>query len=163
MLERECRLYAWFMDYTRKLADGIDEAEMDIVPAEGMNTPRWILGHLAVAGDFGAKWLGAPTQCPKAWYPAFGPGSKPDAVPSPAPTKEELLATLERIYQAVTEAAKTASPEALAKPHTFAPVLEAFPTVADFVAHLMTTHPTLHLGQLSAWRRLRGKPAVLGF
>jgi hypothetical protein len=37
------------------------------------------------------------------------------------------------------------------------------PRMADFVAHLMTTHAASHLGQLSAWRRLRGLPAVLGF
>lgn len=163
MLERECRLYAWVLDYTKKLADGIDESEMDAQPAPGLNTPRWIFGHLAVSGDFAAKWLGAPTQCPKAWYKAFGPGTSPDAPVSPPPTKQELLAVIEKIYHAVTTAAKTASPEALAKPHTFAPVLEAFPTIADFLAHLMTTHPMLHLGQLSVWRRLRGKPAVLGF
>lgn len=163
MLERECLLYAWVLDYTKKLANGIDESEMDVLPAPGLNTPRWIFGHLAIAADFAAKWVGAPPKCPKAWYAAFGPGSKPDAVPSPAPTKEELLGVIEAQCLAVSAAAKAASPEALAKPHSFAPVIEAFPTIADFVAHLMTTHPMLHLGQLSAWRRLRGKPAVLGF
>lgn len=163
MLEREIRLYAWVMDYLRKLCNGIDESEMDVQPAPGLNTPRWILGHLAVAGDFAAKWSGAPAHCPKEWYPAFGPGSKPEAPPSPPPTKQELLAVIEKIHAAVTAAVKVATPEALAKPHTFQPVLEAFPTIADFLAHLMTTHPMLHLGQLSVWRRLRGKPAVLGF
>ena len=163
MLERECRLFAWVIDYMNKLADGIDESEMDVQPAPGLNTPRWVLAHLAVAWDFGARWLGAATHCPKAWYQAYGPGSKPDAVPSPAPTKQELLAVIQAQFASLLAAAAAATPEALAKPHTFAPVREAFPTIADFVAHLMTTHPMLHLGQLSAWRRLQGLPAVLGF
>jgi hypothetical protein len=163
MLERECLLYAWVMDYARKLADGIDEDRMDAQPAPGLNTPRWIFGHLAVAADFGLKWLDQPRLCPKAWYGAYGPGSKPDAAPSPLPTKKELFAVMEAQFASITSAVKSASPEALTQPHTFAPVLQAFPTVGDFLAHLMTTHPMLHLGQLSAWRRLQGLPAVLGF
>ncbi len=163
MLERECLLNEFVLYYLQKLVDGIEDSELDLQPAPGLNTPRWILGHLAVAADFAAKWTKVPTRCPKLWYKAFGPGSNPKEVPSPAPTKEELVAVIIEQCRSVANALKSASPEALNQPHDFAPVMKAFPSIADFVAHLLTTHPMLHLGQLSVWRRLHGKPAVLGF
>jgi len=42
-------------------------------------------------------------------------------------------------------------------------VKAALPTVGDLLLHVMTAHPMLHLGQLSAWRRLMGLGSVLGF
>ena len=38
---------------------------------------------------------------------------------------------------------------------------ESLTTVGELVAHLMTTHPAFHLGQLSTWRRANGLPSVL--
>lgn len=163
MFERECRLHAFVLDYTKKLAQGIDESQMTLQPAPGMNTPLWILGHLAIASDFAATSLGLPMNCPRAWHKAFGPGSDPNAVRPPHPTKAELLQIIEANHARIAEALQSVTPEQLAQPNTFEPTTRAFPTVGDLLAHLMTTHPTMHLGQLSAWRRLQGLPAVLGF
>jgi hypothetical protein len=51
-------------------------------------------------------------------------------------------------------------PEALARP---APerMRSRFPTVANVLLGLMTSHFASHLGQLSAWRRAVGLPSVL--
>jgi hypothetical protein len=165
MLEYERSAYAWVLDYARKLADGIAEADMAVQPAPGMNTPLWILGHLAIVADYAAKLLGEPRECPRPWHVAFGPGSKPDTVPEPAPTKAELLAALESQHARISAAAARVDAERLRQPHPFelAPLKAAFPTVGELLTHMMTTHPAMHLGQLSAWRRLRGLPAVLGF
>jgi hypothetical protein len=54
-----------------------------------------------------------------------------------------------------------ANPEAMWQPQSLI-FPQHFPTVADMIAHLMTTHPCVHLGQLSAWRRYYGLPSVLG-
>jgi uncharacterized damage-inducible protein DinB len=165
MLDHERTAYAWVLDYTRKLADGIPEADMAVQPAPGMNTPLWILGHLAVVADYAAKLLGEPREGPRAWHVAFGPGSRPEAPPDPAPTKAALLAALEAQHARVSAAAARLAPERLREPHPFdlAPLKASFPTVGELLTHMMTTHPAMHLGQLSAWRRLRGLPAVLGF
>lgn len=163
MLERECLLNSWVLDYAKKLAHGIDEDKLTLQPAPGFNTPLWIFGHLAIAADFAPMFLGLPRGCPKEWHKVFGPGSDPTAVPLPHPSKAEMLAAFESAHHRVVEALKTATPETLGKPHSFAPTKDVFPTVGDMIAHLLTTHPMLHLGQLSAWRRLQGLPAVLGF
>ncbi len=163
MLERERLLSRWVLDYARKLADGIDDAAMTAQPAPGLNTPLWIYGHLAMASDYAGVLLGLERGCPKAWHKAFGPGSDPAAVPPPHPTKQELLAALDANHARVAAALKAATPEQLARPNTFEFTKQALPTTGDMIAHLLTTHPMLHLGQLSAWRRLRGLRAVLGF
>lgn len=163
MLDRECLLNAWVLDYTRKLAAGVTEEHLTDQPAAGMNTPLWIFGHLAVASDYALMFLGGSRDCPKEWHKAFGPGSDPAAVPPPHPTLAEMLSAFEANHKRVVAALKTVTEEQLAKPNPFEPTKAAFPTVGDMLGHLLTTHPMLHLGQLSAWRRLRGLPAVLGF
>ena len=60
------------------------------------------------------------------------------------------------------DAVKGVTAAQLAAPSPFAPMLELLPTAGDLLAHVLTTHATMHLGQLSAWRRLKGLPAVLG-
>ena len=78
------------------------------------------------------------------------------------PSKEELFATVEAGYRRTLEAAGRATPESLAQPQPGPFYVDDFPTVGDLVAYLMTTHPCLHLGQLSSWRRLKGLPSALG-
>jgi hypothetical protein len=162
MFERECRLYAFVLDYARKLVADIDESDLSVQPAPGMNTPRWILGHLCMAADSAAQLLGQPAACLPAWVKGFGPGSDPANPPTPTPSKAELLAFLESAHARVSAAVATVKEERLAERHNFAPLQQVLPHVGDLLLVLMTTHPMMHLGQLSAWRRLRGLPAVLG-
>ena len=162
-MEPALHLNAFVLHYATKLADGIPEEAMDEEGAPGMHSPRWILGHLAMAQAFGVRLLGGAPACPKEWSKAFGPGSEPTNKPDPAPSKAELLAVLEKDNQALAALVRSATPEKLAGPHGFGPMEAHLKTMAEFVSHLMTTHACSHLGQLSAWRRLRGLPAVLGF
>lgn len=163
MFERECTLYAFVLGYAQRLVADLDEAEMAVQPAPGMNPPAWILGHLAIATDYALRLLGEATACPRDWHVRFGPGSVPPADPAAYPSKAELMAALERGHERVDTAARRATPERLEQPHgvEIAFLKEPLPTVGDLLAHLMTTHEAAHLGQLSAWRRLQGKPGVL--
>lgn len=162
MKESVLRVAGFVLEYTRRLADGIPEEQMVDQPAPGLNTPAWILGHLAIAYDFGLAQVGGQFTLPPEWLKAYGPGSSP-VVPEPRHSKAELLATGERLHAALLDAVRSASDEFLAQPHNFDPMKQATPTRGDFLVHLLTTHPVSHLGQLSAWRRLKGMPAVLGF
>jgi hypothetical protein len=161
MFDRELTLYAFVLNYCRMLTADLDEAKLLAPPAPGVHSPAWILGHLAISTDYAASLLGLRRECPAAWFKAFGPGSVADAVPSPAPTKAELLSAIEAGQTRVAEAAKTADPAVMAKPHALnMTVLRQLPTNGDLLAHLLTTHPASHLGQLSLCRRLMGLPAL---
>lgn len=162
MFERELTLYKFNLNYLRLLAADIDESQLGVAPFPGANPPIWILGHLAVATDSAGRLLGLDPACPSHWQKQFAPGSKPSELQAPLPTKSELLAAIENGHRRVTEAAPTASSEAMNAPHN-AEILKRtnLKTNGDVLAHLMCTHISFHLAQLSACRRHAGKGPVV--
>lgn len=162
MLERELTLYKFNLNYLRLLSADIAESNLAVAPFAGANPPVWILGHLAVATDYAAKLLGLDRACPRDWHVKFAPGSKPADLQPPLPTKSELLDALENGHRRVSEAAATASAEALSQPHSVELLKPTvLKTVGDVLAHLMCTHAAFHAAQLSACRRKAGKGPVV--
>lgn len=158
MFDNQIAIFQFMLSYLQQTMVDISEEEMDKQPFEGANSPRWILTHLAICTDYAARALGGDLECPKEWHKAYGPGSKPNADGIPMPTRDELLAALEKGHARVIELAQKAEPESLEKPHGVS-FLEPTPlkTVGDFVSHLMTSHEAGHVGQLSYWRRATGR------
>lgn len=161
MFDRERTLYAFVLNYCRLLTADIEDARMSDLPVAGANHPAWVLGHLAVCTDYAAKLVGLPRACPAEWHKLFGPGSRAVADRAAYPGKNELLSALAAGHERVSAGVANADPEAMRQPQNLI-FQQHFPTIGDMVAHLMTTHPCTHLGQLSAWRRFNGMPAVLG-
>lgn len=157
MIETQIRLYAFAMHYCHMLLSDIDEERMSHQPAENINTPTWIMGHLAICTDYAAQMLGGPMECPKDWHKKFGSKSDPAALTQPVPGKSELVIAYDAGHARVTSLFAEADPTALIRPHTSA-LLAPTPikSVGDLLGHLMTTHEMMHLGQLSMWRRLMG-------
>lgn len=155
-------VYRFTLSYAERLLADIDDARLADVPAPGMNHPAWIAGHLALANDLGVSLLGGDVTLETSRMALFGPGSTPTADRDRYPSKDVLLADLRRTHVRVL-ALVPGVPDSVWKspnPTRFFP--ETFPTVGDLATHLMTSHGSLHLGQLSAWRRHQGLPGVLG-
>lgn len=161
MLEQELQLHRFILHYARLQLAGIDDSRLADQPAPGVNHPAWIVGHLAMAADYGVVMLGGAKEIPDSWYQKFGPGSKPIPERAAYPSKEELLKALGHAHERLGVAASSATPEQLARPQTRL-FPDHFPTVGAMLCHLMTTHPAVHLGQLSTWRRVNGLGSVLG-
>ena len=158
MFENERAIYAFLLDYTKSLMADVPDSELDTQPIPGANTPRWILAHLAICTDYAAKTLGGERACPKEWHAAYGPGSNPAAEGLPKPSKEELLAALERGHERVSELTMKADPTAMRETHAIVFLKETpLQTVENFIGHLMTSHCGGHVGQLSYWRRSTGR------
>lgn len=138
----------------------IAEEEMAHQPSAGVNPPAWILGHLAVVNDMALGMLGQPTLLPESWAGEFGPGSQPLPQNGAYPSKQELLDALQKGYAALAEVAANVDLDQLSGPHPIAPLLESLPTQGDLLAHVLTTHPAMHLGHLSNWRRQMGRPPL---
>jgi hypothetical protein len=164
MTDRETILAAFrfTLGYAEKLAADLADKELAAQPHAGMNHAAWILGHVALGSDFVALLLGEPTVTDKAWMATFGPGSTPVGDRTAYPTKDELLATMRRTHERAIELLAQATAAQLDAPNETPFFPTEFPTVGTLITHLMTTHAALHLGQLSAWRRVLGKGAVLG-
>src|SRR4051794_36828585 len=108
MFERESLLAANMIGYCRLLTADLADNQLGIQPAPGINTPLWIMGHLAVSADSGLEILGQAKLCPPSWPPAFQTGTRPPDVPLPHPGKTELLAILQRGYDLLGQSARSA-------------------------------------------------------
>ncbi|MEM1446594.1 MAG: DinB family protein [Planctomycetota bacterium] len=155
MLEREAGVLRFMQGYGDDLLADIDPGSMCACPVRGMNHPAWIVGHLAFAADGHSAEAGGVAQLDD-WHERFGYGSQLTEEPAAYPSKPELVDAWHAANERLIVAATSADEATLAKP-TRGPLAASLPTVGDFLAFSMTGHTSLHLGQLSAWRRASGR------
>ena len=161
MFERETTLNRFLMDAFQKIAADVP-ADRISEPAPGHgHPPIWILGHLALCAELGEMLLGGELSHPQ-WMPVFGPGSSDVVENADQYSKDELVDEIVCGYRQLIELADSADPEHLKQPHGIE-LLEGTPiaTVGDVVSHLLGTHFSFHLAQLSAWRRAAGFGPIL--
>jgi hypothetical protein len=162
MYAHELKLFAFHHESAHLLTDPLPADRFAEQPAAGVNHPAWIVGHLAIAADFGLKFCGARTVCPAGWSGLFAPGTTPKADPGLYPPKAELLAVYDLAHDRLTAAVPHADPAALTGPQPLAFLRPHIATVGDLLSHILSTHEAFHLGQLSTWRRVLGFPSVRG-
>ncbi|MEO1236586.1 MAG: DinB family protein [Planctomycetota bacterium] len=156
--DREIRTLRFMQGYGDDLLADIAPEDFCRQPVAKMNHPAWIIGHLAVAADHHAAEAGGTPQL-VGWDRRFDFGTEPSADPADYPGKAELIDAWHAANDRYIAAVSTAAPQALAEP-TRGPLAEALPTVGDFLTFSLTAHTSLHLGQLSAWRRAAGMPRL---
>jgi hypothetical protein len=155
-------LHTWNLNlgYANRLVADIDQDQMTLQPAPDMNHPAWVLGHLACTADMLAAMIGAQPVCPSDWATRFDWTSSPTSDASHYPSKATLLAALEAGHASIA----SALPEVPASRwHETTPIeaVRAFlPTLGDCFVFVLAAHENIHLGQLSAWRRVQGMGRV---
>jgi len=137
------------------LAD-LNDDHLALEPIAGTKTAGWLVGHLAVTGDFGRRICGLTPICPKEWRTVFNPGTFPSLDRSVYPPMAELRETLGNVYRDFFSSAPNAAPDVLALPNPYTLAITAFPTAGDFAAYLMTGHLAHHFGQLGSWHAAAG-------
>jgi hypothetical protein len=160
MFDQERTLNNLMRHFAKALVKDIDDADMAREAFGGANHAAWVLGHIIVSTDGVVKLLGREATAPAEWNALFGRGSTMSYDRAAYPSKEELLAALDKTFDAALVAARGATPEQCAAPHHVEMLRRGLPTTGDLIAMLLTTHVAQHLGQLSAWRRALGKPAM---
>ena len=162
MFDLERKLYADLYGYARQLVVDVPDEHWAEQPAPGLNHPAWILGHLTIAADYALQCVGAKATAPDGWAAVFAPGTVPSPERGLYPAKADLLNAYEAAHGALAAAAASADPTLMAKPTPVEPMKARFPTLGDLLAYVLTTHEAVHLGQLSAWRRVMGLKGVMG-
>lgn len=161
MKEAVLHAYSLNLGYTQKLVADISDDQLCAQPVPGrvMNHAAFLLGHLAWVSDSVTSLLSGVTPQLSDWKEVYGMGAKPVTDRSCYRPKAELLKALEDAHRRLSETYSKATPEVLAQP---APdrFRARFATVGHIAVTMMTVHGGLHNGQLSAWRRALGWPAV---
>jgi hypothetical protein len=107
-----------------------------------------------------AAMIGAKPVCPPVWTSLFDWNSEPSSDASRYPTKAVLLKALEDAHAGVAIVLPSV-PEARWSEQTPIEEVRGFlPTLGDSFVFVMAAHENMHLGQLSAWRRVQGMGRV---
>lgn len=155
-------LHAWNLNlaYAKRLVADIPADMMAVQTAPGMNHAAWVLGHLACTADMLGAMIGTEPVCPPGWTALFDWNSSPSADATLYPSKETLLAALEAGHDRLASALPGV-PQARWTEPTPSEAIRAFlPTLGDCFVFVMAAHENMHLGQLSAWRRVQGMARV---
>lgn len=134
-----------------KLFARLESSHIALEPRPGMKTPGWLIGHLAVTGDFGRRLCGVEPVCPREWRGMFNPGSHPSHDPSSYPALGSLCDSFRFVYTDLCVTAPAADPALLARDNPVDLGRAHFSTAGAFVSYLMSGHLAYHLGQLQAW------------
>ena len=148
-------------DYAQRLVTDLTDADMLSQPVPGvtMNHAAWTLGHLSPYPPVLAAILtGEPFTDPL--NSPYGRGSKPVSDPTAYPPKAKLVAEYLAGHDLLASTLEAIDSEVMAQPIPLARWKDRFPRIGDAVLYLMLSHEGAHLGQLSAWRRAGGRPAV---
>lgn len=159
MLQLAAPLIEQNLGYARRLVADLTDDQMTVQPVAGvlMNHPAFVLGHLAWVCDHGATLLGETAALDPTWKERFSSAEKPAR--TDYPPKAVLMSAYEAAHTRLMSLALAAPAEVLNTPPAER-FRARFPTLAHFVLHMLTNHEAVHLGQLSAWRRASGLPAV---
>lgn len=146
-------------DYAQRLVADLNEAQMVAQPAPGTNHPAWTFSHLqAYHPTLEALLRGEPCDDPQTHR--FGMKSIPETHRTVYPMKDDLMQSFLDGHEAVALALREADETALALPMPVERWKASFPSVSSCLGYLMLGHESVHLGQVSAWRRVLGLPPV---
>jgi len=155
-------LHTWTMNlgYAQRLVAEVPDSGMAVQPAPGMNHAAWVLGHLACTADMLGGMVVAKPVCPPEWTVLFDWNSTPSNDASAYPSKATLLKALEDAHASVAAALPAVPASRWAEPTPLEAVRGFLPTLGDCFVFVMAAHENIHLGQISAWRRVQGMGRV---
>jgi len=146
-------------NYGLKLTEGLSAPQFVAQPAESVNHPAWVLSHLNMYIDVTETIiLGETLEDPA--DAEFGMKSKPlpDAARYAEP--DALRQAFDAGHKRCAQALRDAGPVVFDRPLPLERWRAWLPTTQGVLMNLMVWHETVHLGQLSAWRRVQGLPPV---
>lgn len=128
------------------------------------NHPAFVFGHLALYPARVMQALGQPAgaaACPGGWESLFKNGVECQDDPEGRiyPPMEQITKQFRTGYEAAIDAISQGEDSALLAPNPAeGRMRELFPVVGAALIFYVGGHVHMHLGQVSAWRRMMGLP-----
>ena len=163
MFSIESIVYAWDnqLRYAQALIADLTDEQFVLRPGGSMNHPAWILGHVAMYHPVTVQLLaGKPVDDPKNdrlfGFAGVGPIDDIKAYGS----KQAMALRFEEGHEAVAQALLSAKPQALQQPPSLERWAKVYPPVEFMLPDLLIHHESMHIGQISVWRRAAGLSGV---
>ena len=163
MFSKSSIIYAWDNSarYALALLDDVADGQMLLRPGENINHPAWILGHVCLYHPIVAPLLAGQPFADPADDPLFGfNGMGPQADPHLYGSKSSQVRRFVDGHELVAQTLMNCTIEDLRRPPSLPRWSETYPTVEFMLPDLLLHHESLHVGQLSIWRRAAGLPSV---
>lgn len=163
MFSVESIVYAWDNQgrYALTLVEDLTDAQMVHRPGGNMNHPAWILGHVSIYHPVIVQLLkGEPVDDPKDNMMFGFAGHGPIDDLSMYGTKQSIVSRFAAGHENVAQALLAAKPEDFRQAPGLARWAKNYPTVEFMLPDLLLHHESMHIGQISIWRRAAGLPPV---
>lgn len=128
------------------------------------NHPAFVFGHLSLYGARIVEHLGGDTTglaAPPEFQQQFSKDAscQDDAAGTLYPSRDQITEVYYRGYRAALEQLRAADDDRFEAPNpATGPIRDLFPSLGAMHAFLVGGHMMMHLGQVSAWRRMMGLP-----
>ncbi len=152
--------------YAEKLAENVGPEKFGrLVFVDGQpidsNHPTWVYGHLSLYSTRVISELGGdatPYLAPAAWTELFSHQSRCQDDPDGSiyPAKDDLVSTLLAGYRAAEQVLRATDDAAFEAPNPNEAMRNRFATIGGMHAFYTGGHMMIHMGQVSAWRRIMG-------
>lgn len=161
--EQEIKVYNFLLGYGEMLLADIPDEDAFKLICDGGVSPAWIIGHLGFVGNRALAVAGSePKIDSDAWKTLFGGGTFPvgEADRASYPSWDELLKVWRQCRDDVAAVLPSAPAESLQADNPNETMRGGLPKAHDLISFMLTGHESMHLGQLSTWRRVQGRPAL---
>ena len=149
--------------YADQLVTSVPADVFAKMPMKDVNSAAFNIGHLSTYGDRVCAMLGRNDLVMPMPYSVdlFKAGAPCLDQPGLYPSKDVLVSTFfERQRRAIAAFRDTTEAALAAENPAEGRFKEMFPTVGGAVSFLLGGHVAMHLGQVSAWRRVMGLGSV---
>ncbi len=158
------------LNYSDRLLKGIEKEQFACFASPGgktiqSNHPAFVFGHLTLYAPRVMQDLGVPEKIvpiPAKFAEVFNKDTTCQHDPDGQiyPSMEEIVQVYFDGYRAAQEVLRASPDELFLKSNQNEAMRKRFETVGSMLAFYCGGHVMMHLGQVSAWRRMAGYPAA---
>ncbi len=154
------------LGYGRRLLEGVTAEQFPRLAVVSdtivdSNHPAFIYGHLSLYGCRVVEELGGDASAivpPQSFVDVFSHEAKcvDDADANVYPAMDDIVKLFFNTYEAAIAAVEAAEDDQFTKPNPNEKMLAKFATVGSMHGFYLGGHIMIHMGQMSAWRRMVG-------
>ncbi|HYE60549.1 MAG TPA: DinB family protein [Phycisphaerales bacterium] len=159
-LDTTLHSFRYSLAFLREQVSDVPESRLCEQPGGFVNHPVWTIGHLTHTCEMIGEVIGIEAWLPATHAKLFGAGSAPVADRGTYPCVAELFVELRTAEERVISGVRRLTDAQLEQPFPDPAYADVFPSVGHALTQVLAGHTAYHVGQVGAWRRATGLPAM---